>query len=1329
MTTQRVDGGVLRDYIFISYSHKDEQWLDKLHVLLKPFPWGQSFKAGGLVWADPYIETGERWRQRIVAALARTRIAILLVSPDFLASEFITNEELPVLLEGAKAGDITIICVPVRSTVVDLSRNELLEYQWPRPYDQPLDSLNQADSEAALARIFRKLFDIVGKTGLAAPFAPTSSPAINGPSEIDRAVSQPPRSRVPGKLMGVPGQRPHFIPRVDVRERIRSALLSGSCSAVGLTAPTHDSHSRIGVFGLGGLGKTVSAIDVVQDPDLRRTFSDGIYWLTVGQAADIIGLQSVLTQQVTGSPSAVPSVAAGASQLRAILADHACLIVLDDVWTFEQAAAFDVLGPRGRLLVTTRDAGVLTALGAHAIGLDVLSDSQALTLLAKWTSRPEETLPTEARTLVRRCGSLPLALSVAGAMVRDGTTWGDILTALDAGNLRFLDHPYASVFASLSLSLDVLPGDMRARYLELAVALEDAPLPTSVITQLWSHTAQMKPHDSRQLLVEFERRGLLYLEDGHTRVRFHDLQRDFLQLTADDLPGRHERLLEAFAGPLPLPGDPPARPWWRLSDNESYLWRHISRHLMKALGQKELRALLLNYEWIAAKLRITDINALLGDYDALADDPVVEQVQGALRLSAHVLVSDRSQLLGQLHGRLTHLTEPDIQAMLATGRTTNSHLPWLRPLTATLTRPGGPLIRTFEGHTAEVHGVAVTPDGRRVVSASEDGTLKVWDLAGGELVTLAGHTAEVRGIAVTADGRRAVSASDDGTMKVWDLASGAELHSLKGHSAAVRGVAVTPDARYAISASDDETVRVWDLTSGRSLHTLEGHSAGVRGVAVTPDGRRAVSASDDETVKVWDLSSGENLNTIEAHRAGVRSVAITPDGQRVTSASADGTVKVWDLETASQLHCLEGQTGGVYAVAVTPGARYVVSGSENGAIKVWDLARGAELQTLEGHTGSVYGLAVTQDGRYVVSASEDGTVKLWDLASTSKPDTVARHTDSVSCVVVTTDGRRAVSASIDGTLMVWDVASGAALQRLKVHTDVINGLAVTPDGQRVVSAWSDGTLIVWDLAQSALLHTLIGHTSGVNGVAVTPDGRRAISASADGTVKVWDLARGEELKTLTGHTNWVNSVVITPDGRRAVSASSDRTLKVWDLARGAVLHTLEGHTNWVTGVVVSPDGERAVSTSKDGTVKAWNLARGAELQTLEGQKTGGVNGVAVSPDGRRTALATADGTVKLWDVARPAQLKTLEGHSGLVTGVAMTADGRRAVSVSDDRRVRAWDLTTLTALATFTADAGLRVCKLTDDPSGVVVIAGDKAGGMHILRLENAQIATRRNAK
>ena len=156
------------------------------------------------------------------------------------------------------------------------------------------------------------------------------------------------------------------------------------------------------------------------------------------------------------------------------------------------------------------------------------------------------------------------------------------------------------------------------------------------------------------------------------------------------------------------------------------------------------------------------------------------------------------------------------------------------------------------------------------------------------------------------DGQCAVSASGDGTLRLWDLESGQTLRTLEGHAIWVEAVAVTSDGRRTVSTSEDGTLHLWDMEGSQILRTLEGHTNGVRALAVTGDGRRAVSASEDGTLRLWDLESGQTLRVFEGHPGAVRAVAVTPDGRRVVSASDDGTLRLWDLGTGQTLCPLEG---------------------------------------------------------------------------------------------------------------------------------------------------------------------------------------------------------------------------------------------------------------------------------------------------------------------------------------------------------------------------------------------------------------------------------------
>ena len=541
-------------------------------------------------------------------------------------------------------------------------------------------------------------------------------------------------------------------------------------------------------------------------------------------------------------------------------------------------------------------------------------------------------------------------------------------------------------------------------------------------------------------------------------------------------------------------------------------------------------------------------------------------------------------------------------------------------------------LRTLAGHSKPVVAVAVAADGKCAVSASSDKTLKMWDLETGDaLRTLEDQSPKVAHelfaypscVAVTPDGRRVVSAGDhDKWLRVWDTKTGGLLRTLKGHSKEVEGLAAMADGQRVISASRDRTLKIWDVETGRSLRTLAtrttpnaipGHSDSVNAVAVTADGKRAVSASEDKTLKVWDLETGRVLHTIEGHSTGVSCVAVTADGKRAVSASEGNTLNVWNLENGRAPSALdEGHRAmpgfvrpSICGLAVAPDGRRAASAARDGTLKVWNLDTGRALCELRTSILSWRGFcaAVTPDGKRAVFMGD-----AWQSKWT------AGHLGP---------GER---------LGFWDLETGRALSWLEGHSGPVNGIAMTPDGGRAVSASWDKTLKIWDLGTGRLLGTLEGHSHNVEAVGVTPDGKWAVSASWDKTLKIWDLDTGPLLRTLEGHSAEVVGVAVTADGKRAVSASWDGTLKVWDLETGRVLRTLEGYSvsthRYVYGVAVTADGKWVVSASGDDTLRVWDLEIG--LARMLGDHS--VQGVAVTVDGRRVIAASRDNTLKVWDL-------------------------------------------------------------------------------------------------
>jgi WD40 repeat protein/tRNA A-37 threonylcarbamoyl transferase component Bud32 len=353
----------------------------------------------------------------------------------------------------------------------------------------------------------------------------------------------------------------------------------------------------------------------------------------------------------------------------------------------------------------------------------------------------------------------------------------------------------------------------------------------------------------------------------------------------------------------------------------------------------------------------------------------------------------------------------------------------------------GRRVLTLRGHADDITCAEFTPDGRRVVTASWDRTIKLWDatpdepdLSCGESLRLPGGPGTaIVGVAVLPDGRRAVTGGDDQTVRVWDLADGRELRRWTSRGK-IWAVAPTPDGTRVLVAGSHPEIRVLDLDTGREVFNLAGHDGFLFALAVTSDGRRAVSgggllgadvwrSTKDTALHLWDLQNGKEIRRLAGHQEGIWSVAVSPDGRRAASGSMDGTVRVWDLDTGAELRRFEGHKGfWVAAVGFLPDGERVLSGGTDAHLRLWDIRTGRELRRFDGPRGSVDALAIASDGRHALSSgSVDRNLRLWDLDTGRELYHYEVPHVAITRGTFSRDGRQAIWGSVEGVVRVWEI--------------------------------------------------------------------------------------------------------------------------------------------------------------------------------------------------------------------------------------------------------------------------------------------------------------------
>jgi WD40 repeat protein len=649
------------------------------------------------------------------------------------------------------------------------------------------------------------------------------------------------------------------------------------------------------------------------------------------------------------------------------------------------------------------------------------------------------------------------------------------------------------------------------------------------------------------------------------------------------------------------------------------------------------------------------------------------------------------------------------------------------------------------------------------------------------LVTLRKHQNWVTSVAFSPQGRHVATASNDGTVLLWKLAGGGKGVTLAGRDPIrlqgdlrrVQSLAFSPDGRWLAAGcgnwNEDEAgwLVIWPLdgdAAGRPL-TVDAHPKAVHDIAVSRDGRRLATACVDGTIGLWDTGAwsrtgvgalwapagGEPARTPPARIALLRhnprgrpvmSLAFSPDNQVLASGDIDSSIQLWRAADGHRVGALLGHTNAVNGLAFSPDGRLLASTGKDRALKLWDVAGRRETVSYKAHASRVGTVAFSPDGQLVATGSDDSTIRLWRMidprGALEEVATLKGHAAAVLSIAFSPRDGLLASGSADETARLWNPAAGATDRLLggtKLGTrggyrytaqDLIfsadSRLLATADGGNGLTGWRAGDVLVWDVARGQEAVALRGghlrsaqhpEDGAASCAAFSPDGRFLASGSRDATVRLWRLRDGQNVNVLAGHEGRVRSVAFSPDGRWLASGGLDHTIRLWELVGAGdqlsarPVAVLRGHTGPVRSIAFSPDGTRLASTGTDLTVRLWNITGSPRaMAVFRGHRQPGT-AVAFSPDGQTVVSGSEDAEIRLWRVAAgpDQEPRILRGHLGRVFSMAIAPDGRTLASASADYTVKLWNLATLREVATLKSHEDF-VFSVAFSPDGNTLASG-----------------------
>ncbi|MBV9867849.1 MAG: caspase family protein [Abitibacteriaceae bacterium] len=644
------------------------------------------------------------------------------------------------------------------------------------------------------------------------------------------------------------------------------------------------------------------------------------------------------------------------------------------------------------------------------------------------------------------------------------------------------------------------------------------------------------------------------------------------------------------------------------------------------------------------------------------------------------------------------------------------------------------------GHSGAIQGLAFAPDGKTLASGSLDGTVKLWDVATGQLK----HTIEEDRIAITGkahylnsvvalayspDGKLLVWGRMDGTVEVWNTDASHIQKNFKSDQKNLRALAIAPDG-ITLALSGDLDVLLYNIQTGVLTQPLKGLKEPVFTIAFAPDGQTLAGGGgtlmQSGFIALWNIKTG-NLRVLPIPGEMIMVVTFSQNSQSLASGSFNGTIRLWNTQTGDLQRTFTGHKAGVTSLVflhpklstIESSARnltsnlpagsnsvatlneMIVSGSFDKTIRIWNIQTGNLERTLPNYKDSVTALALTPDGQTLASGSGllKGIVRLWNIPTGQLINVPLETPMRTTSLAYSPDGQSIACGSIDHKIRLWNTKTGKIQRVLTGLPEVVGSLAFSHDSKTLASEIDNKGLKLWNASTGQLQRTLKGKTTWLplKAISFSQDNKMVVGCGGDGIIRAWNLKTGtlEHLFHSIDHS----TALAFSDDSKALAISKGSKIIVWDVLTGKQQHILQGHTNNITAVAFAHDNKTLASVSWDATIRLWNTRTGALQHIITGQTSRAMS-VNFSPDSRNVATGDFQG-LKLWNVQTGKLIWTTPETVGLTTAIAFAPDGITVTTSGADNTIRIWRASSGRLLVTLYALQSATTQNKANSTSGV----------------------------